>query len=359
MNLNSEILSILSLPFLKLALGFIFSFIITFFGIPSVVRISELKGLYDLPGPITSHTRPTPRLGGAIIFAGVILSSVVFADVPGKYEFNSILGGMIVLFFIGLKDDIISLVPVKKAIGQLLASLILVVLGDFRLIIPDTMISNPVFSYLISIGISLFLVMTLINSINLIDGIDGLASGTGIVGSLTFGIWFIFLGDLSYAVICFALAGSLVSFFWFNVFSRKNKIFLGDTGAMLIGFLLAAFSIRFLNAASLVHDSEIMVSAPSIVLAVLALPVFDLIRIIIVRIYHGKSIFKGDNNHIHHRVLQLAGSHIKSTAIILSINTGLIVLTIIFRDLGNLILTGALVVIIGCLLAYLYLAREK
>lgn len=359
MNLNSEFLAIISYPGVKLACGLIFSFLVTFFGIPSIVKISTIKGLYDMPGARTSHDIPTPRLGGAMIFAGVILSSVLLAVNESLIQIYSVIGGLIVLFFIGIKDDIISLVPLKKAAGQLIAALILVIIGDVRLKLCDTWFASESVAYIGDFLISLFVIMTLINSINLIDGIDGLASGIGIIGSLSFGIWFIISGHISYAVLCLSLTGSLIAFFWYNVFSKKNKIFLGDTGSMIIGFLLAFFVISFLDLNSTTQPGYLS-AAPVIALSILFVPIFDTIRICVVRISLGKSIFRGDNNHIHHTVLRISGSHIKAAMWIVSINILLITLIVLLSKLGNLLLLLLLVFVSTCISfsLYFYLKRH-
>jgi UDP-GlcNAc:undecaprenyl-phosphate/decaprenyl-phosphate GlcNAc-1-phosphate transferase len=317
-----------------LASGFFLSFIITVYGIPSVNRLARAKNLYDNPGTRTSHSIPTPRLGGSIIFSGVILSSVLFTGLSTAYELKYIIAGMIILFFIGIKDDLVSLVPYKKAIGQLLASAIIVIPGDIHLNICTGLTGMEIPDFIFNVLISVFLIMSLINSINFIDGIDGLASGVGILVSLSFSIWFIFEQKISYAVICFALIGSLIAFFYFNVFSKKNKSFMGDTGSMLIGFLLAVFVIQFLNENSyrISLDGSVN-SAFAIALSILFVPVFDTIRICLIRIYNHKSIFIGDSNHVHHRILKFTDSHFKATLIILAVNLIVILLTVFFRKI--------------------------
>ena len=361
MIFRSEILEVTSLLWFKLAAGFTLSFFVTLVGIPSVVKISNIKGLYDMPGSRTSHYIPTPRLGGAMIFAGVIISSILLSVFGSAYELNCIVAGLIILFFIGLKDDIISLVPLKKATGQLIASLIIVILGDIRLKFCDTLFEPLFLAYLADVFLSVLIVMTLINSINLIDGIDGLASGVGIIGSLTFGIWYTINDNSSYALMCFSLAGSLFSFSWYNVFSRKYKIFLGDTGSMIIGFLLSVFVIRFLASNAGIPSAGKLASAPAIALAVLIVPIFDTIRICIVRLAHGKSILIGDNNHLHHSVLRISGSHAKATTVILSVNIILILLTYFARNIGNLLLVLFLLIIESCISVSLhfYLKRHS
>lgn len=346
---------------LMITTGFIVSLFITYFGIPSVHKIARIKNIYDIPGIRTSHDDPVPRLGGTMIFAGIIISSVLFTELEKSVELKYFIAGLLVLFFIGLKDDIISLVYYKKAAGQLLACIILVIFGGIRINLNCDFLGTGEICHAASIIVTIILAMLLINSMNFIDGIDGLAAGVGIIASISFGLWFIVINQVSYAVICFSLTGSLIAFFWYNVFSRKYKIFLGDTGSMVIGFLLAVFLIRSLelNYDDIVFGfSDI---APSLALAILIVPVFDIFRIVFVRILHGKSPFKADHNHIHHQVLKLAGSHLKATCIMLFVNIVLISVVILFRSLGNRILIPSLLLIsiVLSLLLTVYLTNNN
>jgi len=167
-------------------------------------------------------------------------------------------------------------------------------------------------------------------------------------------------GLISYAVICLSLAGSLIAFLWFNLFSKKFKIFLGDTGSMLIGFLLAVFVIRILETGTDKGALKTFTSAPAIAFSILILPLFDTLRICIVRLFQGKSIFRSDNNHIHHYVLRISGTHLKATIAMLFVNIALIIMTILNRELGNipLVLLNLAIVTGISLSLYFYLRKH-
>jgi UDP-N-acetylmuramyl pentapeptide phosphotransferase/UDP-N-acetylglucosamine-1-phosphate transferase len=349
----------MSINLFVIILAAAFAFAITAFGIPKVIKLAREKRLYDLPGDRTSHSNPTPRLGGAMIFAGVILSSILFTDKQSAFQLKYIIAGMLILFFIGIKDDIISLTPVKKIIGQFFASLVLVFPGNIRIIDCYNLFGFEKLSPIVSFIISIFFVMALINSMNLIDGIDGLASGVGIIASASFGYWFYINNYLSYAVLCGSLSGSLIAFFYFNVFSKNFKIFLGDTGSMLIGFLLALFAINFLELNSDQTSVLRISTAPSITLAILSIPVFDTFRVIIIRLFNKKPLFKADHNHIHHRILSVSKSHLKATGTILLVNISLIIITFLLRALGNAILISSLAILGTILLIVLRFRFQK
>ncbi len=241
MIFNTEYYEVFLPTYVLIGISVLFSFLVTLFAIPPIVRIANKKNLTALPNGRTSHTNPTPNLGGVAIFAGVIVSSVIFTGITTAHELKYIIAAMLIIFFVGLKDDLHPLVAYKKFLGQSFAVLFILVPGDFHLASLHGLFGVEELSYPLSLIITYILFLGLINSFNLIDGIDGLASGIGFLTSLFFGIVFLLDNHMAYAVMSFILAASLLAFFYFNVFGKENKIFLGDTGAMLIGLILAIF----------------------------------------------------------------------------------------------------------------------
>ena len=338
MIFNTEFYEVFLPPYVLIGISILFSFLVTYIAIPSIVRVSIVRSLMANPNGRTSHFNPTPNLGGVAIFAGVIVSSVVFTGITTAHELKYIIAAMIIIFFVGLKDDLVPLVAYKKFLGQSIAILFILVPGDFHLSSLHGLLGVEDLSYPISLIITYILFLALINSFNLIDGIDGLASGIGILTSLFFGIVFLLDHHLAYSVMSFILASSLIAFFYFNVFSKTNKIFLGDTGAMLIGLILAIFAIRFLNFESDALFLSQSQAAPAILLCVLIVPIFDTARVFILRILRGKSPFEADRTHIHHRLLELSGTHLKATSIILLVNVIFIALALLLRNINTLLL---------------------
>jgi len=335
MIFNSDFYEIFLPPYILIGIAIIFSFIVTFFAIPSLVRVSKIKNLMADPNGRTSHDNPTPNLGGVAIFAGVIISSVVFTGITTAHELKYIIAAMLIVFFVGLKDDIYPMVAYKKFLGQSLAILFILVPGDFHLTSLQGLFGINELPYLLSLAVTYVLFLALINSFNLIDGIDGLSSGIGILTSLFFGTVFLMDNHLAYAVMSFILASSLAAFFYYNVFSKNNKIFLGDTGAMLIGLILAIFAVRFLNFESNSLFLSQSQSAPAVLLSVLIVPLFDTARVVILRIFRGRSPFEADRTHIHHRLLDISGSHLKATAFILTANIFFIAMALILRNINT------------------------
>jgi UDP-N-acetylmuramyl pentapeptide phosphotransferase/UDP-N-acetylglucosamine-1-phosphate transferase len=190
----------------------------------------------------------------------------------------------------------------------------------------------------VSFVITLIVFVGIINAFNLIDGIDGLASGTGIMTSFIMGIWMFGNGAHGMFVVAWSLTGALVPFFYFNVFGKKNKIFMGDTGSLMIGLLIALFAEVICGKELPVSHLLYIKAAPSVVFAILLYPIYDMIRVVILRLVKGKSPFIADRNHIHHLFLDAGYSHGRSTFYILVFNGMAIIWALAFRNSSILFL---------------------
>ena len=309
--------------------SFLLAFMITYISIPSLIDVVHEKKLYDVPNGRTSHEKITPTLGGLAIFAGFMISSMIFVHVAQIPYIQYIMAGAIIIFFIGLKDDITGLSPLKKFIGQIIAAGIIIDMGDIRITHLYGIGGIDTLSYVSSDFLSLFVVVAIINAVNLIDGVDGLASGVGILASLAFGIWFYLVGQYQLAIVSFALVGALMAFFRYNFFSKSQKIFMGDIGSLLLGFMLAIFTLKFIeiNAGLQRTNPYFINAAPAVAVGILIIPVFDTIRVMLIRMAKGLSPFQADKRHVHHYLLELTGSHQKTTMIILVVNIVFIALS--------------------------------
>lgn len=316
------------------------AFSITYIAIPSIVSVAQVKKLYDIPNARASHTQVTPLLGGIAIFAGLIISTTLFSIMGFGGELKYIIAGLIILFFVGIKDDILNIDPYKKLIAQVLVALLIAILGNVRITHLHGFLGIEEINYLFSILFTVFFYIVLTNGFNLIDGIDGLASGVGIITSTTFGTWFAITGHLSYAVMSFALVGALIAFFYFNVFNKRYKIFLGDTGSLILGFSIAVFAIRFMEYGLKTTGIARIESAHAVAFGILIIPLFDTFRVFMIRILQKKSPFTADKQHIHHRLLDLGFTHLKATLLLIAINLFFIGLSLILNQIGDLNLIG-------------------
>jgi UDP-N-acetylmuramyl pentapeptide phosphotransferase/UDP-N-acetylglucosamine-1-phosphate transferase len=317
-------------------LGFLIAFAITYFGVPIIVKGAKYKGLYADPNRRASHKKPIPVLGGVAIFTGFILSTNVVAGAYFNFELSYLITGLIVIFIVGLKDDLMGGKPWKKLLGQILGALIICVLANVRINNFRDFLGIGDIPYLISILFTIFVMVVIMNGFNLIDGIDGLASGIGILISLVLGFWFFLTKNIACTVMCSALAGSLIAFFNFNVFSKKNKIFLGDTGSLTIGLVLGVLVVRFLQLEPSVRGFAVINAAPAFAVSLFILPLFDTL----------------------HRMLELGFSHLQSTIILLSVNLAFIVFCYLLQDIGNIILI-AMQFTIATFLSYILLILVK
>ncbi len=287
-----------------LLLVFLTAFMIAFAAIPSIIRIASRLHLYDEPNERKLHGGKTPLLGGVAVFASMLFAFTLGAAQYFEPKHIFIITALILLFFFGLRDDIAPLAPLKKLSGQVLAAMIVILFSDIRLSGLHGLFGIHGLSYSISIIISLVMILFIVNAYNLIDGIDGLASGLAIISTLAFAALFYVYGDMLMAVLALSLAGALVGFLPHNFF--KARIFLGDTGTMTIGFILAFFSLHFI---SLTRTNPVegwfsYTTAPVIVFSILVIPLIDALRVFTIRIMHRRSPFIGDRNHIHHRLLE-------------------------------------------------------
>lgn len=324
---------------IKLIVCFVFAFIIVLGSIPTIIKVSKRKNLYDIPGERRSHKVVTPTLGGLAIFTGLILSWTILGSWGEVYEFQYLLAALFIVFSIGLKDDILITAPTTKLFGQIFAACIVVILGNIRITSLHGFWGITEINYYFSVFLSVFLIIVVMNGINLIDGIDGLAAGVGIVATLTYAVWFYLIDEIQYAILAVSLVGSLFAFLRFNVFCSRLKIFMGDTGSLIVGFLLAIFSIKF-NQQNIGFQHQFAIhSAPAVSLGILIIPLFDTLRVIFVRLVIHKSLFKADKNHIHHRLLALGKTHLQATSILVGVNVFFIIFVFTFQELEILRLT--------------------
>ncbi len=306
--------------------------IITIVCTPFIIRLSHKKGFFASLNHRSSHDNAIPNTGGIILCFAIIAPLIIFSSYPQQSDFSLLLSAFAVLLITGVIDDFNPIPVAFKFLGQFIPAIVIVTSIDEReLVIPFMeQFSLPgVFNYLFWI---IFIVMS-INAFNLIDGIDGLAISLGIAGSVFYLIKFIQFQETNMAIFAISLTGGLAGLFFFNL-SKKNKIFIGDTGSLMIGGLLAFFGLKFIS----LSDPETASNSFFLVIGSIFLPFLDMVRVALVRIFHGDSPFKADRNHLHHHVLKMSGrNHVIATGIILSAQVAIILLfqTISFESSIN------------------------
>jgi len=330
-------------PLFNVVIVFILAFVITWQAIPRIIWIATIKNLTDRPGARKLQKHAVPTLGGIGIFAGFFIAFMLVVD--GTIDkITTVSAGLMVILFLGIKDDLENLTPFQKLATELMAAVIVACFSglcftNFHGLFNIFAINSAV-SVLFTLG---FIIFTM-NSFNLIDGIDGLAAAIGLFVSLMYGLWFFLAGDIGYAIMCAALAGALSGFLPFNLSRGDKKIFMGDTGSLCIGFLLSIMTIRFNEMNALQSNPLRFEYAPLISLSLLVIPYFDTLRVVIIRLKEGRHPFSADQNHMHHRLLRLGLSHNKATIALLLVNGIVFLIAVIINEFHFLL---SLIVISG------------
>ena len=333
------------------------SFFITFLAVPAVIRVADEKSLFDKPDSRKLHTKAISSLGGVGIFIGFFLSILLFVSTSIHPEFQFLLAASLLTFFLGIKDDILVLSASKKFLGQLVAAAIVIHMADIRI---DSMhgffgiYSLPDY---VSYPLSYITIIVIVNAFNLIDGVDGLAGSLGMLTTAVFGIYFTLANMPSYAMLAFALTGSLAAFLAYNY--HPAKIFMGDSGSLLLGLINAVLVIKFITVADSVSGSFPITSSVAIGFSILVVPLFDTLRVFTVRILHKRSPFSADRNHIHHLLLDVGFNHTQVTLICLAINGGFILLAYSARSLGSTVLLTGMISLSFALIACIKYFRKR
>lgn len=332
--------------------GFFLGLGIVIFTIPPLIRVSFAKHLYDTPNHRKVSKVVVPTLGGVAIFLGFILSTIIATDGYIFKELKYLIAAVIIMFFIGLKDDLMDISAVKKLGVEIATVCILITMGDIRITNLQGAFGIHEINYATSFVLTLVTMIGLINAFNLIDGIDGLASGISIVISSVFGTWFILAGHPAYGIMCFSLMGTLIGFFLFNVFGKKNKIFMGDTGSLILGVVMVFMVVRF-NELNINQNLPYSIhAAPVVLLGILIIPIIDTLRVIVIRLSERRSPFSPDMNHIHHNFLKLGYSHLQTTSVMVGMNLLFIGFTFAFHKILNINILIISLLALGFFAAY-------
>lgn len=318
--------------------SFLSAFALVLIAIPTIILIAERKNLYDEPDERKVHTDLVPTLGGLAIYGGLLITTLMFNDFKQIPELQYILGGITLLFFLGMKDDILVLSASKKFLGQFIAAFIVVVVGGVKLSSLHGFFWYNEIPEVVGLIVTIFTIVTITNAFNLIDGINCLSGGIGTLIALTLGSWFFYYGELQYAIIAFTLAGSLLGFLAFN--KTPAKIFMGDTGSLIVGLLLSTLAIRFIEFNGQIKSAVSVGSEPAVAVGIFIIPLFDTLRVFMMRIMERRSPFSPDRTHVHHRLIDLGFSHMTAAGILIVVNILFIVFAFYFHTLGTMNLLG-------------------
>jgi len=306
------------------------------------LQIAEEKRLFDVPDERKIHKVPVPSLGGVGIFGGFLLASLLSISSKQNPEFQYFFAAAVIIFFLGLKDDLVVLSASKKFVGQMVAASILIHLGGIRITSMHGLFGFTDISEGVSIALSYLTIIVVINSFNLIDGVDGLAGTLGLVTMFLFGVYFFAIQMPSYSLLAFAMAGSLLAFLIFN--HHPAKIFMCDSGSLMIGLVNSILVIKFITVADSPAIAIPIESSVVVGISILIIPLVDTLRVFSIRIFRGNSPFTPDRNHVHHLLLERGFKHPGITFFCVSLNIVFITVAYLGRTLGP---TYLLLIILG------------
>ena len=252
--------------------------------------------------------------------------------------------------FRSVKDDIYALPATKKLIGQLVVASIVVIKSGVKITNVHGFMGFSSIPEWLSIALSIFTIIVIINSFNLIDGINGLSGSIAFIVSLSLGTWFYLVHHTGLAIMAYSLAGAVLAFLKYNF--TPARIFMGDTGALLLGLMLSILVIKFIeiNEQIIGKDRFAIHAGPAVAIGTLILPLFDTLRVFIIRILRGRSPFSPDRLHIHHLLIDSGLSHMQATGILVFVNISFIALVLLLQDIGTFPLI-ALIISIAWLLS--------
>jgi UDP-GlcNAc:undecaprenyl-phosphate/decaprenyl-phosphate GlcNAc-1-phosphate transferase len=316
------------------------SLTVSSFIFPILIKYSKRKRIFDEPGKRRIHKRLTPSIGGVAIFLGFFTSCVVWGDLIAWDQLKTLLGILSISFVLGLSDDLVHLKPIVKILGQLIAGSLAFFLVDIKIHSFSGFMIEGELDLWASYALTIMTMIIITNAYNLIDGIDGLAGAVAALITAFLGSWFYLTGDLNFALICFCILGSILSFLIFNW--EPSKIFMGDTGALVIGMLISIITIRFIDlnyGLPFSSDFKFHATVPTAI-SLLCIPLLDTARIIIIRLSKGISPLKADKRHIHHALVRLGLTHASSTFLLLAYNIIVIAGLVFLREFSDWYVLG-------------------
>ncbi|MCD6062116.1 MAG: UDP-N-acetylmuramyl pentapeptide phosphotransferase/UDP-N-acetylglucosamine-phosphate transferase [Flavipsychrobacter sp.] len=342
--------------------SFLGAFIVSLVATPAIISLAGRKQLFDMPDNHRKfHSHTVSSLGGvAIFFAYIIVTSLVVQPfIFGKWHY--LIAASLLFFLTGLMDDLVELSSWKKLIAQLVPIAIVVIPGDIRLHSLYGLLGVNELSYGASVFVTIFSITFFTNAFNFIDGIDGLAGTMGILYTLILGICLSLTGNTGAACLAFSLMGATAGFLRYNI--TPARIFMGDTGSLLLGFTISVLSILFLNSYNWLPDISHRLynerNAAIFILALLSLPIAVCLRVFTIRLGKGLSPFRADRNHLHYFLLDTGLSHIQAVMIILLSSLVITVSAYLLQPAGPSIMLLAATIVLMCIFTLVYLIRKK
>lgn len=346
--------------YIQAVLFFSFALGLSYFIIPAIINVVKLKKLYEKRNDRSSHQNPTPSFGGIALYVVLVLALSMAEHLFDNQVANYMVTGLTILFFVGLKDDLTGISPRNKLISQVLATSFLFMSAQFQIQNFHGWLGIHSMPPFLLFPLAFLVVAFFVNAYNLIDGIDGLAAMLGIVFASGFAFFFAAVEDWTLFFSCIALIGGLMAFLRYNL-SVQRKIFLGDTGSLVLGFFFVSCVVSLLSREQAVVCQIKPQNFPYVLIALLFVPVADSLRVFFVRIKEGRSPFSADRNHIHHVITDYFNwSHARTSFILALFNLVIFVLVGMLSIFVSQWFVGTLlIVLLATLTTYLTSLRKK
>jgi UDP-GlcNAc:undecaprenyl-phosphate/decaprenyl-phosphate GlcNAc-1-phosphate transferase len=337
------------------------SFVLVTLLIPKISWIITNRNLIHNPNLRSSHLSSIPAMAGISFFLALLFILVVMQEWDTDAISINLIASVGLIFAIGLKDDLVISTPRAKIGGEIMAICILLFCKCLEVNSLNGFLGVYGISTTVSYGIVILMILIIINSYNLIDGIDGLAATIGIVVFSVYAYLFYVTDLIFYFLLCLSFIGMLLAYLRYNL-SETEKVFMGDTGSLIMGFFIGFVSLKFLTIDPVLIENNGFKPANNfiVIIAVLIIPLFDTLRIVLIRLFNKKGLFKADNNHIHHVLIGLGLTHFKASLCLGFLNllftAGIIYLSTIFESFFMMMI---IVLCFVVLLSVFYFLKTK
>lgn len=321
-------------------LAFVTAFVVAMIVMPPLIRMIYRFKLFDVPDLRKEHASPIPTMGGIASCLGMAVACAFWFGFSKDIFVVSFFFSMAVLLAIGMMDDLKNLSARYKFAIQIAVAL-LIAFSGVRITSFNGLFGINELSVSAQYTFTVLAITGITNAFNLIDGIDGLAGGLGFMSLVTLGIFLTLSGDSNNAVVAFALGGGLLGFLYYNF--NPAKIFMGDTGSLVLGFVTAVLCIRLIQL-NLDISTSVLPHAPIFVLSIVMIPVFDTLRVFALRIWSGRSPFSPDKNHIHHLLTNNGWNHSLAAKLLCGVHALVLVAGYFLKDVSQI--TGLLLLIL-------------
>lgn len=331
--------------------AFLSSLVIGILFFPVLISLFQRYQISDAPGGRRIHQTKIPSMGGIVFFLSVVISVGIWGWEFPRVESPYLFGAISIVFFVGLRDDIVELSALRKILGQLIAVVLVVVVADIRIKGFHGFLGIGELNLTVSYVFSSFTLLALTNSFNLIDGLDGLAGTISLLMFSVLGIWFYYQGYYSYAILSFSFLGGITAFLIFNW--HPAKIFMGDTGSLTLGFTIGAMIIAFMERNAALPDSNMLKLVPTFSggVVLMMFPLYDAGRVFTRRILQGKNPMTPDKSHVHHFLMRMGLKHDQVALLLGGLQLGFICIVLLLKDYSDHVVLPV-IILLAVILGY-------